>query len=52
MGFNPQKNAAGIGLKNMESRCSLLGGSMNLLSSPGEGCLLKITIPANNAVYV
>lgn len=50
-GFNPQKKSKGIGLKNMESRCTLLGGTMNLMSSPGEGCLLKITIPANDAVY-
>jgi two-component system sensor histidine kinase UhpB len=52
IGFNTEKVPKGIGLKNIESRCSLFGGTMDLHTSPGKGCLLKISIPAKNAVYV
>lgn len=52
IGFSPEKRYAGIGLKNIESRCSLLGGIMNLVSSPGNGCMIRIELPANNTVYV
>jgi two-component system, NarL family, sensor histidine kinase UhpB len=52
VGFDPQKKSEGIGLKNIESRCNLFDGVMNLVTSPGSGCLIKISIPAKNAVYV
>jgi len=52
VGFNPQRNVKGIGLKNIESRSRLLGGTMDIITSPGNGCTIKICIPAKNAVYV
>ena len=52
IGFNPQKKSKGIGLKNIESRCNLLGGSMNLVTSSGEGCTVSVQIPVQNTVYV
>jgi two-component system, NarL family, sensor histidine kinase UhpB len=51
IGFNPDKKTKGIGLKNIESRCSLFDGSMDLITSPGEGCQLKIQLPLSNRVY-
>jgi two-component system, NarL family, sensor histidine kinase UhpB len=48
IGFNAQKRARGIGLKNIENRCTLLGGTMNITTSPGEGCILMVKIPAKN----
>jgi len=52
VGFDPEKKSNGIGLKNIESRCSLFNGTMNLITSPGEGCIIKIQIPVKNTVYV
>ena len=52
VGFNPQKQARGIGLKNIESRCNLFSGTMNLITSPGEGCMMRVQIPTKSTVYV
>jgi two-component system sensor histidine kinase UhpB len=52
VGFNPQKQLKGIGIKNIETRCNLLAGTMNLISSPGKGCALRIELPVKNTVYV
>jgi two-component system sensor histidine kinase UhpB len=51
VGFDPEKRSNGIGLKNIESRCGLFNGTMDLITSPGEGCVIKIQIPAKNTVY-
>lgn len=45
VGFDTRTNSAGIGFKNIASRIKLYGGSMQLNSSPGEGCTLEIKIP-------
>lgn len=34
----------GSGLKNIENRASLIGGSANIVSSPHKGCCTKITL--------
>jgi two-component system, NarL family, sensor histidine kinase UhpB len=52
IGFEPQKVQAGIGLKNMESRAQMFNGTMQIISSPGEGCIIRIQVPAKNGVYV
>lgn len=52
IGFQPQKISKGIGLKNIESRCSVLGGTMDLITAPGQGCEVKASIPSKNTVYV
>lgn len=47
-GFDPvqlNKNMKGLGLRNMEMRCKLIHGSLEVESSPGNGTTLKITIP-------
>lgn len=52
IGFDAEKRSTGIGLNNIESRCALFGGAMNLITSPGEGCVIKVQIPVKNTVYV
>jgi len=44
-GFDPNFKTKGIGLKNIKSRVELYSGDMKIISQPGKGCLLKITIP-------
>lgn len=45
IGFDVQQKAQGIGLKNINSRISFYSGQMNIISSPGNGCILNINIP-------
>ncbi len=44
-GFDITKKHNGIGLKNIRSRVEFYSGRMNIISSPGQGCSLKVTIP-------
>ncbi len=37
IGFDTGKKGSGIGLRNIQSRAELYSGSMNVLSSPGQG---------------
>jgi two-component system, NarL family, sensor histidine kinase UhpB len=45
VGFDPAQKANGIGLKNIRSRVDFYSGTLNIVSSPGKGCLMEITIP-------
>ena len=47
IGFDQQVNGSGIGLANMQRRVDLLGGTLRLYTSPGDGCTLLIRVPAN-----
>lgn len=38
------KRKSGLGLKNMENRAALIGGTIIIDSSPGKGCLIKISL--------
>ncbi|MDO9376434.1 MAG: PAS domain S-box protein [Ferruginibacter sp.] len=42
-GFDKSKKTEGVGLMNMRTRASLFKGEMNIQSSPGNGCELRIT---------
>ena len=44
VGFDPTKPASGIGLTNIEARIKQLEGSMTIMSSPGKGCRLEISL--------
>ncbi|HUQ67546.1 MAG TPA: PAS domain S-box protein [Flavitalea sp.] len=44
-GFEPKKRMRGIGLMNITSRAEVHNGKMDISSSPGNGCTLKISIP-------
>jgi signal transduction histidine kinase len=48
IGFDTSKRTNGIGLKNIESRCSLFNGTMDIVTAPGKGCTLKIQLPVDN----
>lgn len=44
-GFDPETVKPGMGLKNIRSRAELLNGKAQIISSPGNGCKLKVVIP-------
>jgi two-component system sensor histidine kinase UhpB len=50
VGFDPEAKARGIGLKNMESRCRLFNGTMEVLTAPGKGCKVNVKLPATSEV--
>ena len=45
VGFDASKNFEGIGLRNIKNRVSLYDGSVDIISSPGNGCTLEVRIP-------
>jgi signal transduction histidine kinase len=45
IGFDATKISKGIGLKNISSRLEFEEGKMLLLTEPGKGCEIVITIP-------
>jgi signal transduction histidine kinase len=45
VGFQPEKTRKGAGLKNIKNRIYLINGTLQLESSPGNGCSLKIQFP-------
>ena len=38
-------DSAGMGLTNMRERVEFLGGSLSILSSPGKGTKVSVTVP-------
>src|SRR5690348_1056600 len=46
VGFDMDKKSNGIGLSNMKSRIEFYSGKMNIISAPGKGCTLEISIPS------
>ncbi len=45
IGFDPRKRGKGIGLMNITSRAEVHNGSVDIITAPGKGCTLKISIP-------
>jgi two-component system, NarL family, sensor histidine kinase UhpB len=45
VGFDPKKKAKGIGLNNIISRVEMHNGLIEIISSPGKGCMMKVEIP-------
>jgi two-component system sensor histidine kinase UhpB len=45
IGFDPKKRMKGIGLMNITSRAEVHNGDVDIFSSPGKGCTIKISIP-------
>jgi two-component system sensor histidine kinase UhpB len=45
VGFDVKQKSQGIGLKNISSRVKFYSGNMNIISVPGQGCTLEISIP-------
>jgi two-component system sensor histidine kinase UhpB len=48
VGFDATAKNRGIGLKNIQSRVEFYSGTMDVVSSPGNGCTLNISIPLKN----
>jgi signal transduction histidine kinase len=44
-GFDIKTLKKGLGLLNIRNRAEILGGKMELITSPGQGCLLKVVLP-------
>ena len=44
-GFNTNKRKEGIGITNMTNRVESFNGKIDIQSSPGKGCKIKIEIP-------
>lgn len=44
-GFDTKKRMKGIGLMNITSRAEVHNGHVDIISSPGNGCTIKISIP-------
>ncbi len=45
VGFDTTKNTGGIGLRNITLRAGFYDGTVRIISSPGQGCTLEVTIP-------
>lgn len=45
VGFDPRKRMKGIGLMNITSRAEVHNGDVDIISAPGSGCTVKISIP-------
>ncbi len=45
IGFDAKTKHKGIGLKNIESRVSKLGGTFNIVSKPNPGTVVNIAVP-------
>jgi len=48
VGFDTSQKARGIGLQNISSRVGFYSGKMNIISEPGKGCRMEISVPVNN----
>ena len=44
-GFDSGAIKKGVGFTNIRNRAELFGGNAQIISAPGEGCLLKVSIP-------
>lgn len=44
-GFDPASNTTGFGLQGMRERTIALGGQFTLVSQPGTGCRIDVTLP-------
>ena len=45
IGFNKEEKRKGVGITNMVSRAETVGGSIDILTSPGNGCTLMAEFP-------
>jgi two-component system sensor histidine kinase UhpB len=45
VGFDTSKKAEGIGLKNISNRVEFYSGTVNIISAPGKGCTLSVSVP-------
>jgi signal transduction histidine kinase len=46
-GFAPQAPSAGLGLPSMRERAATVGGKLTIVSGPGAGTVVRLTVPVN-----
>jgi signal transduction histidine kinase len=44
-GFDPSQKPKGIGFTNIFNRADAYNGKVNIISSPGNGCILELQFP-------
>ena len=44
IGFDPQQKTGGVGLMNMKTRASLFNGDIQVISAPGQGCQVVVSM--------
>jgi signal transduction histidine kinase len=44
-GFDPARTGGGQGLRNLRERAEALGGRAEIVSTPGEGTRVRVTVP-------
>lgn len=49
VGFDMLRIKKGIGIANMKRRAELFGGKALIISEPGKGCQVLVTIPLNSS---
>jgi signal transduction histidine kinase len=49
VGFNPQDNTTGFGLRGIQERAAAEGGQVQLITAPGQGCTLNVGLPLPEA---
>ncbi|MEO0826293.1 MAG: sensor histidine kinase [Cyanobacteria bacterium J06642_9] len=45
IGFDPAQTTAGFGLKSMRERAAAMGGQLQIVTAPGQGCQLSAKLP-------
>lgn len=45
VGFNPQKTLRGVGLSSIHERTRFYNGNVEIKTSEGKGCMIKVNIP-------
>jgi two-component system sensor histidine kinase UhpB len=48
IGFNQTQSRNGVGITNILNRVETYNGSVNIISSPGNGCRIEVSIPLKN----
>lgn len=52
MGFDTEQKRSGIGLNNIQTRTELYAGKIDIQSSPGHGCKIKIEYPITRDILI
>lgn len=50
IGFDPQDNTTGFGLRGIQERAKAEGGQMQLSTAPGQGCMVQVWLPLASEV--
>jgi two-component system sensor histidine kinase UhpB len=45
VGFDPSSHRKGVGITNIMSRAELFNGKVEIMTAPGDGCTLTVSIP-------